>query len=167
MNSLPTTPGGSRRQSGRQRPRPQAASQSRGKGPCSDRNTAPPKNRGKVIGFFALFAAARLARCETAGRERIIALRPAHCRLAVSRFCCRQEQPVTSGKFLFTSESVSMGHPGQAGRPDFRRRAGRLLGPGPQEPRGLRNAGHHRLLRDGGRDHDARPRSITRKSPAT
>ena len=55
--------------------------------------------------------------------------------------------------YLFTSESVTEGHPDKNLRPDFRRGAGRHFGAGSQRPRGLRDHGLHRPGAHHGRDH--------------
>ena len=84
--------------------------------------------------------------------------------------------PVSRKSYLFTSESVSEGHPGQGLRPHLRRGGGPVL---PRRPEGrhrplaaarrLRDAGHHQPGRD--RRRDARPRAPSpaigwRTSPA-
>ena len=74
---------------------------------------------------------------------------------------------VASGRHLFTSESVSMGHPDKLADQISDGVLDALTGPRSDEPRGLRNAGHHRAVRAGRRNYDARPWSIFSKWPAT
>ena len=70
-------------------------------------------------------------------------------------------------EFLFTSESVSEGHPGQGRRPDFRRGARRDSRAGSDRPRRGGDAGVDRARRHGRRDHDRARTSTTRGSRAT
>ncbi len=51
---------------------------------------------------------------------------------------------MASGRHLFTSESVSMGHPDKLADQISDGVLDALIGQGPHEPRGLRNDGHDR-----------------------
>ena len=62
--------------------------------------------------------------------------------------------------FLFTSESVSEGHPDKMCRPDLGRHPRRDPRPGPELARRRRNAVQHRPRRAGRRDHHARARRL-------
>ena len=61
---------------------------------------------------------------------------------------------MASGKYLFTSESVSMGHPDKLADQISDGVLDALLAQDPMQPRGLRNAGDHRPGRRGRRNHD-------------
>ncbi len=67
--------------------------------------------------------------------------------------------------FLFTSESVTEGHPGQGGRPDLRRDRGRRAGCGSAIGRGRRDAADHRAGGAGRRDHHHRRPRFRRDCP--
>ena len=74
---------------------------------------------------------------------------------------------MASGKYLFTSESVSMGHPDKLADQISDGVLDALLAQDPYEPRGLRDDGHHRPGRRRRRDHDQGRDRLSRTSSAT
>ena len=74
-------------------------------------------------------------------------------------------QPLAEGEYLFTSESVTEGHPDKVCDADLRRRARRGDGGRPGGPRRLRDPGQHRHGGGLRRDLDRRPPRRARAGP--
>ena len=72
-----------------------------------------------------------------------------------------------NGRHLFTSESVTEGHPDKIADQISDSILDAILAQDPHEPRGVRNARHHRPRLRRGRNHDHAPSSTTRTSCAT
>ena len=72
-----------------------------------------------------------------------------------------------NGRHLFTSESVTEGHPDKIADQISDSILDAILAQDPDEPRRLRNARHHRPRDRRRRDHDQRATSTSRTSSAT
>ena len=70
-------------------------------------------------------------------------------------------------EYLFTSESVTEGHPDKIADQISDAVLDAILAQDPDRARRLRDAGDHRARRRGGRDHHVRATSTSRASPAT
>ena len=74
---------------------------------------------------------------------------------------------MASGKYLFTSESVSMGHPDKLADQISDGVLDALFAKDPVEPRGLRNDGHHRHRHRRRRNHDQGRDRLSPRSSAS